>query len=221
MNWFLEPLKKYAVFSGRARRMEYWMFMLGVIVIAVVLVILEIGVSEGPGILTSLFYLSILLPGIAVGVRRLHDTGRSGWWWFISVIPILGGLWMLVLTLLDSEPGENQYGPNPKGIAAEAAFAMPEVSPPPSAEEIVRQRYARGEIDAETLNQMLDEIRHSFGKRRADVGVGVVGGQPGRIPARPPYACPKCGSTSVRRALIGATVQCKEAECRHIFDWSR
>jgi len=66
-----------------------------------------------------------------------------------------------VLTLLDSEPGENQYGPNPKGIAAEAAFATPEVSPPPSAEETVRQRYARGEIDAETLNRMLDEIRHS------------------------------------------------------------
>ena len=162
MYWFLEPFRKYADFSGRARRMEYWMFYLGVSVIGMVLLILS-GASDAITILVGLFYLGILIPGLAVGVRRMHDTGRSGWWILISVIPFVGWIWFLVLAVLDSEPGENQYGPNPKRVAALVASPQSaQASSPSSAEETVRQRYARGEIDEATLNRMLDQIRHSW-----------------------------------------------------------
>ncbi len=117
MHWFLESLRKYAVFDGRAHRTEYWMFCLTIFVIGIALFILS-AVVETLGILLGVFYLGILIPSLAVGVRRMHDTGRSGWWILISAIPIVGGIWFFVLTVLDSEPGENQYGPNPKGVAA-------------------------------------------------------------------------------------------------------
>ena len=119
MNWYLEVLKKYAVFDGRARRMEYWMFILFNLIISVVLVIIDslIGTvirQAGFGLLQGLYDLAVLLPSIAVTVRRLHDTGRTGWWILIGLIPVIGGIVLLIFMLLDSEPGENQYGPNPK-----------------------------------------------------------------------------------------------------------
>jgi uncharacterized membrane protein YhaH (DUF805 family) len=126
VSWYLEVLKNYAVFDGRARRTEYWMFFLISLVISVVLILIDrlIGTftyQAGFGLLQGLYSLAVLIPSIAVTVRRLHDTGRSGWWILIALIPFIGGLVLLVFMVLDSQPGENQYGPNPKadyGVAA-------------------------------------------------------------------------------------------------------
>jgi len=117
MNWYLDVLKKYAVFSGRARRKEYWMFVLFNLIITLVLALIERLVS-GPGILANLYSLAMLIPGLAVAVRRLHDTNRSGWWILIGLVPIVGVIILIVFQAEDSQPGDNQYGPNPKGITA-------------------------------------------------------------------------------------------------------
>lgn len=117
MNYYFEVLKKYAVFGGRARRKEYWMFVLFNFIISLVINLVAAFVE----ILFFLYYLymlAILIPGIAVTVRRLHDTNRSGWWWFISVVPVIGAIILIVFLAQDSQPGENQYGPNPKEIEA-------------------------------------------------------------------------------------------------------
>lgn len=117
MNWYLEVLKKYAVFSGRARRKEYWLFVLFNIIIGLALGFIEL-LAGGPGVLASLYGLAVLIPGSAVLVRRLHDTNRSGWWAFIGLIPLIGAIVLLVFTVQDSQPGENPYGPNPKTATA-------------------------------------------------------------------------------------------------------
>jgi uncharacterized membrane protein YhaH (DUF805 family) len=115
MNWYLDVLKnKYATFTGRARRKEYWMFFLFNILIAIGLGIIEAIVGL-PGILGGLYGLAVLIPGIAVTVRRLHDTGRSGWWILIAFLPLVGFIILLVFMVLDSHPGDNAFGPNPKG----------------------------------------------------------------------------------------------------------
>jgi uncharacterized membrane protein YhaH (DUF805 family) len=114
MNWYLMALKKYVDFSGRSRRKEYWMFFLFNIIIAVVLGIIE-GILGIAGVISGLYCLAILLPGIAVTIRRLHDTDRSGWWILVGLVPIIGGLVLLFFMIQDGKPGENQYGPNPKG----------------------------------------------------------------------------------------------------------
>lgn len=122
MSWFLEALKKYAVFSGRARRKEYWMYALFVGIIYIVLAVIAGASKSTAGIaLLGVFYLAILLPSLAVGVRRLHDTGRSGWWLLFGLVPLAGPITMLVFACLDSQPGPNKYGPNPK--EAVAAYA--------------------------------------------------------------------------------------------------
>ncbi len=105
MNWYLEVLKKYAVFSGRARRKEYWMFFLFHMIISIALGFIE-GIL-GSSMLFYIYYLAVLLPSIAVGVRRMHDTGRSGWW---LLLPLVN----LVFLVQDSQPTDNKYGPNPK-----------------------------------------------------------------------------------------------------------
>ncbi len=117
MNWYLEVIQKYAVFDGRARRKEYWMFFLFNIIIAIVLSIIE-GSVGSPGILSTLYSLAVLLPSIGVSIRRLHDTGRTGWWLLIGLIPLLGLIILLVFMAQEGEAGENQYGPNPKALAA-------------------------------------------------------------------------------------------------------
>jgi uncharacterized membrane protein YhaH (DUF805 family) len=117
MNWYLEVLKKYAVFTGRARRTEYWMFVLVSVIISVVLTVVEM-VVRLPGVLSGLYALATLLPSIGVGVRRLHDTNRSGWWLLISLVPVIGVIVLIVFLATDSQPGSNQYGPNPKGAGA-------------------------------------------------------------------------------------------------------
>lgn len=116
MNYFLIALKKYAVFSGRARRSEYWYFALFVMIISFILygvdyLVLDAGES-GFALFSSVFSLAILLPTIGVSVRRLHDIGKSGLWYLIAFIPF-GGLVLLYFFVQDSEPG-NQYGPCPK-----------------------------------------------------------------------------------------------------------
>jgi uncharacterized membrane protein YhaH (DUF805 family) len=113
MNGYVATLKKYADFSGRARRTEYWLFVLFNMVIAVLLSVIDYVLSS-PGIIGLLFALAILLPSIAVGVRRLHDTDRSGWWLLIAFVPLIGGIVLLVFFVLDSTPGDNKYGANPK-----------------------------------------------------------------------------------------------------------
>ena len=119
MSWYLEVLKKYAVFSGRARRKEYWMFFLFNVIITVVIALAEsaMGIADpesGYGPIGVVYALAVLIPGIAVTVRRLHDTDHSGWWLFIALIPILGAIILLVFMVRDGQAGTNQYGPNPK-----------------------------------------------------------------------------------------------------------
>lgn len=119
MNWYIGVLKKYAVFSGRAQRSEFWYFALFNIIISVVLSLLDrvlgLGGDLSVGVLSSIYSLAVLIPSIAVGVRRLHDTDRSGWWILIGLIPIIGWIMLIIFYVKDSQPGENQYGPNPKG----------------------------------------------------------------------------------------------------------
>jgi uncharacterized membrane protein YhaH (DUF805 family) len=115
MNWYLEVLKnKYAEFNGRARRTEFWMYALINFLIILVLQLLMIKIPV-LGLLVLLYSLAVLVPGLAVGVRRLHDTNRSGWWLLISLVPFVGGIVLLVFMCLDGTPGDNQFGPNPKG----------------------------------------------------------------------------------------------------------
>ena len=121
MNWYLKVLKDYAVFSGRARRKEYWMFVLFSMIFYIVAVILDnvLGTAIEDvrfGLFYILYYLAVLIPTLAVIVRRLHDVGKSGWMILISFIPLIGSIWLLVLLVTDSNPGENQYGPNPKEV---------------------------------------------------------------------------------------------------------
>ena len=123
MNWYLEVLKKYAVFSGRARRKEYWFFVLFNIIISIVLAVID-GVTgsfspeAGMGLLGGIYTLAVLIPGIAVSVRLLHDTERSGWWLLIALVPLIGAIVLLVFMVQDSKPGQNQYGANPKEATA-------------------------------------------------------------------------------------------------------
>jgi len=119
VKWYLKVLRNYAVFSGRARRKEYWIFVLFNIIFSLVSVMLDniVGTTiEGLtiGLFYFLYHIAVLIPGFAVTVRRLHDVGKSGWMILISLIPLIGAFWLLVILITDSENSENQYGPNPK-----------------------------------------------------------------------------------------------------------
>jgi uncharacterized membrane protein YhaH (DUF805 family) len=125
MNWYLEVLKKYAVFSGRARRKEYWMFALFNILVAIGLMIVDgvtgtLSAATGYGLLSGLYALAVLIPNLAVTVRRLHDTGRSGWWLLLILVPLIGAIVLLVFMVFDSKDGANEYGENPKLIPVAA-----------------------------------------------------------------------------------------------------
>ena len=111
--WKLVVLQRYAQFQGRARRAEFWWFTLANAIIAIALSILG-AVSSIFNILYYVYALGVLIPGIAVGVRRLHDTGRSGWWWLIALVPLVGPIVLLVFFASDSTPGSNQYGVSEK-----------------------------------------------------------------------------------------------------------
>lgn len=120
MEWYLKVLRQYADFNGRARRQEYWMFTLFNILIMLGLGLIFGGIGyalDAPFVvlLVYLYVFAVLIPSIAVGVRRLHDTGKSGWWYLIAIVPI-ASIVLLVFFCMDSEHGPNQWGPNPKGI---------------------------------------------------------------------------------------------------------
>jgi uncharacterized membrane protein YhaH (DUF805 family) len=117
MNYYLSVLKKYAVFGGRARRKEYWMFALISGVISIMLSIIDMAVL-GSNVLSIVYAVAVLLPSLAVSVRRLHDTGRSGGWIFIALIPFVGFIILLVFTATDGQRQDNQYGPDPKLVPA-------------------------------------------------------------------------------------------------------
>ena len=123
MNWYMEALRKYATFTGRARRKEFWFFQLFVLLIAMVLSLVDrmLGLLDdvtGFGPLSGLFSLAMFIPSLAVSVRRLHDTDRTGWWALLYFVPLLGFLVLLVFFVLDGTRGTNRFGEDPKGGAA-------------------------------------------------------------------------------------------------------
>lgn len=111
MEWYLKVLKNYAVFQGRARRKEYWMFTLFTVIVSLILSIIDQMI--GMQVLATIYSLVVLLPSLGVCVRRLHDIGKSGWWFLIAFIPVVGAIILLVFMCKDSED-DNQYGLNPK-----------------------------------------------------------------------------------------------------------
>jgi len=114
---FFTVLKKYADFSGRSRRREYWMFVLANLIVAAILGILSripiLGLIFA--IASGLYGLAVLIPGIAVSIRRLHDTDRSGFMLLLCLIPLVGAIIVLYFAIQEGTQGENQYGPDPKG----------------------------------------------------------------------------------------------------------
>ena len=134
MQWMFLPLKRYADFQGRSRRLEYWLFQLGqwILFSLLALPLVAVGAATDPGeqtallnILTILFailWLGLVIPNLAVTIRRLHDQDKSCWWLLISFIPF-GGLVLLVFMFIDGTPGENEYGPSPKDTFTADTFA--------------------------------------------------------------------------------------------------
>ena len=138
MKWYFETLRKYAVFAGRARRREYWMFELWHALILVALFVIDIKVSASghnqAAVLTGLYLLATALPSFAGLVRRLHDTNHSGWWIFISLVPLVGQFVLLRFLIKDGDPGVNRFGPNPKtepiaAPATEMGYLAPPLPP--------------------------------------------------------------------------------------------
>ena len=122
MSWYLQVWQRYAEFSGRSRRMEYWIFTLYNVVIFLVLYLAGVGFAlvKQPEMGAFMYFayvayaLAALVPSLACTVRRLHDTGKSGWWVLIALVPIVGAIALLVMMVLEGTPGNNQYGPDPK-----------------------------------------------------------------------------------------------------------
>jgi|HubBroStandDraft_1064217.scaffolds.fasta_scaffold607470_1 uncharacterized membrane protein YhaH (DUF805 family) len=126
MEWYSMVWRKYADFNGRSRRKEYWMFVLINMIIYFVLYAAGFALMMGNNklgvlllVLCVVYGLAALLPSLAVAVRRLHDTNKGGLWILIALVPLIGGIWLLVLLATDGTPGDNQFGPNPKGWPAQ------------------------------------------------------------------------------------------------------
>jgi uncharacterized membrane protein YhaH (DUF805 family) len=123
MDWYLGALMKYAVFTGRARRREYWTYTALNIAIFIVLWLgIDVSVlgaeTTDAGVLSTIYSLVVIMPSVAVGVRRLHDTGRNALWFLLGLIPFVGGVGLIILLCLDSTPGSNKYGPNPTAVVS-------------------------------------------------------------------------------------------------------
>nr|WP_299384903.1 DUF805 domain-containing protein [Allomuricauda sp.] len=121
MNWYLKVLSQYADFKGRARRKEFWMFELFNTIFMVAFITLDIAlelVDTGIGILYPIYLFGTIVPALAVTVRRLHDIGKTWTWIFIGLVPVIGGIWLLILLTKDSEKAENSFGANPKLVPA-------------------------------------------------------------------------------------------------------
>jgi uncharacterized membrane protein YhaH (DUF805 family) len=121
VSWYIYVLKHYAQFHGRARRREYWMYILVNLVVTAVLYAIDN--ADNLSSVSLIYSLATIIPTFAVGSRRLHDTGRSGWWQLLYLIPIVGSIVVIVMMCLDSKPGDNKYGPNPKHRMAEQRYA--------------------------------------------------------------------------------------------------
>jgi len=115
MEWYIKVLKQFSDFETRARRKEYWMFVLFNMIFAFLAISID-NLAGTNGLFYLLYGLAVFVPGLAVGVRRLHDVGKSGWMLFIALIPIIGSIWLIVLMATDSNVGENEYGQNPKEV---------------------------------------------------------------------------------------------------------
>lgn len=134
MHWYLRVLKNYVTFFGRARRKEFWIFVLINAIISIVLSVIDhlIGTAPSPihphstgfsytysgGLLSGLYGLAVLLPSLAVQFRRLHDTDRRGWWILIALIPVIGGIILLVFNVLPGHAGMNRFGADPRAMPA-------------------------------------------------------------------------------------------------------
>lgn len=122
MDNYLKVIQNYAGFSGRAGRKEYWMFVLFNVIIMLALAVVFGAISAMLKMelswIASLYSLAVMCPSIAVGVRRLHDQDKSGWWILTGLIPFVGGIIVLVLMCLEGSPGDNKFGPSPKAITA-------------------------------------------------------------------------------------------------------
>ncbi len=116
MKWFLKALKQYTDFNGRARRTEYWMYTLFYVIFSYAAVMLDylLGTTS---VFTGIYSLALLLPTIAVGVRRLHDIDKSGWMMLVGLIPLIGQIWLIILFVKEGTPGSNEYGINPKEVS--------------------------------------------------------------------------------------------------------
>ena len=126
MSWFLAVLRQYATFSGRARRKEYWMYKLVYLAIFLFLMLVDAftgtyDMGDQIGLLGGIFLLGTLVPDIAVAVRRLHDSGRSGWWLLIGFIPLVGMVVLLYCLIQDGDEGDNDYGRDPKAAPGQGA----------------------------------------------------------------------------------------------------
>jgi uncharacterized membrane protein YhaH (DUF805 family) len=124
-NWYTQPWRKYAQFTGRACRFECWTFFLTNFVIAMALIVIPHTIF-----IRDIFSLAILIPGIALSVRRLHDRGLGGWYMLILLIPVLGGLVLAIIMLFGSRPGKNKWGPDPTE-AHNPPQAAPEIGSAP------------------------------------------------------------------------------------------
>ena len=129
MNYYILAIKKAFDFRSRSSRPEYWYFVLFNIIFAIAAMIIDrvlgttftfdTGFGEqdlGYGYIYLLYALVLMIPGLAAGVRRLHDVGKSGWMMLIALIPLIGAIWLIVLLVKDSQPGDNKWGPNPKNV---------------------------------------------------------------------------------------------------------
>ncbi|MGY3915354.1 DUF805 domain-containing protein [Aeromonas australiensis] len=114
MNWYISVLKQYAVFSGRARRTEYWMFVLCNVIVILLLGMVDKLIGGDKELISAIYSLAVLLPSLAVAARRLHDTDRSAWWLLLGLIPVIGTLVLIYFMVCNGQQGPNRFGDDPK-----------------------------------------------------------------------------------------------------------
>lgn len=119
MNWYISVLKQYAVFSGRARRTEYWMFVLCNVIVMLLLGMVDKLIGGDNELIGSIYSLAVLLPSLAVAARRLHDTDRSAWWLLLGLIPIIGTLVLIYFMVCNGQQGPNRFGDDPKAAPSQ------------------------------------------------------------------------------------------------------